>query len=183
MNRLKGIINTIKSRITKQEVKVFVTLLIAVTVFLIVYLILSLTVPLVDPTTTCYTNQQKITTNILMYTAENEGVLPQKDVWEVIEIEKQDLQCPLAEKGTKNSYGYNIRLSGVALKSIEYTDRKILISDTTAKNNMISNIGDISPRHDNGFIVSFCDGHTSWGIKIIDEDMLNQKGSAIKAED
>jgi len=111
--------------------------------------------------TACLNNQRQITTAVLMFAQDHDELLPSTtSVWGDISLDKGVLVCPTAGTKIKNAYGYNYWVGGKALGEVSDPVSTVLTADGT-QNTLITGIADIDPRHANGAIMSYLDGHVA----------------------
>ena len=115
--------------------------------------------------TTCTSNQKQIATAVMMYTQENDEIMPPATNWaSEIGVTGKILQCPTAGKKISVAYGYNGTVAGKGLGQIQFpVDTICTIDAEGAPDDVItpSSVDSIARRHDGKAIVSFIDSHVA----------------------
>ena len=110
--------------------------------------------------TTCTSNQKQIATAVMMYTQENNEIMPPATNWaSAIDVTGKILQCPTAGKKIAVAYGYNGNVAGLGLGEIDDPVSVILTADSVAEENLMYTPKDIDPRHVQKAIMSYVDSH------------------------
>ena len=97
-----------------------------------------------------------------MYIQEHNEILPSvANFWSVINVSKNILVCPNANKRIPNSYGYNSSISELHLGAIYKPTEVFLIADALPGSGNIISIENGAPRHyrRTKLIASYVDGH------------------------
>jgi prepilin-type N-terminal cleavage/methylation domain-containing protein/prepilin-type processing-associated H-X9-DG protein len=118
--------------------------------------------------TSCLNNQKQIATALLLYAQDHEEVLPSaEEVWGVIGLDRGVLVCQTAGKKVLNGYGYDSKVSGVALGDILQPDSTFLCVDASSKAgsplNVVYEKTQVAQRHGNKAIAAYADGHVAVG--------------------
>ena len=119
----------------------------------------------------CMSNQKQISQEIIIY-AEEKEIMPDKYVWDKLDIRERVLICPNMrnKKELINSYGYNNNLANINTEKIFSPNETILIAD--AKEQLIDTIKQIDMRHDDKTVAAFAYGH----VEVTDNGFYLIKG-------
>lgn len=151
--------------------------------------------------TTCTSNQHHIYLAITMYLQDNNETYPLvSSVWNGVDA--QILRCPTQQNllgenpppgsGTVNDYLYSKFIAGKALGDVRFPTDEIFCADAAPLDgpgdgnrtaNVLATPGDLSFRHNDGFIATFCDGHAEmmkepppmWVISAADAGLFSQE--------
>jgi len=116
----------------------------------------------------CLANQRQIAAAILMYSQDNDEIMPAADrVWTHINMDAQIVQCPSAGADAGNAYVYSGYLSSLPIGNVTSPALELLTADgahaaTTLPltyANTAYTYYDISLRHMSKAVLSFMDGH------------------------
>jgi prepilin-type N-terminal cleavage/methylation domain-containing protein/prepilin-type processing-associated H-X9-DG protein len=112
--------------------------------------------------TQCLNNQRQIATSMLMFAQDHEETLPiATTVWGEVELPVKLLRCPSVSTKTGNTYGYNERLSGLALGDITDPTKALMLADSDQSANLLLRMMDITLRHMNKALCAYADGHVA----------------------
>ena len=107
--------------------------------------------------TACINNQKQIVTGALIYSQENEEVMP--DNLDQLGIPAKVFVCPTAGKNAGYGYGYNSEVRAEGLGMIPKPETVICTTDSTATDKVLDSYTKIDNRHAGKAIASYCDGH------------------------
>ena len=112
--------------------------------------------------TACLNNQRQIVTLALIYTQDNDEMLPSTtNFWQSINATPKILICPTLTKGAGNSYGVNAGLNSVALGDVASPTTSLMTADALGGVTVVSSSANCDKRHSGNFIASYVDGHVS----------------------
>lgn len=135
--------------------------------------------------TTCTNNQRQLIVGIQMYCQDNQETLPDAKEWNTKLSGSYGLigkifDCPtstMAGADSKPDYFYvgGSFLSGVSLGDVKNHDRCIVLGDLVkntlpyvndnGENDLLVAASQVDPRHNNGAVFAYLDGHVEWMSK------------------
>jgi prepilin-type N-terminal cleavage/methylation domain-containing protein/prepilin-type processing-associated H-X9-DG protein len=113
--------------------------------------------------TKCLSNQRQIALSIMMYTQDNNEILPPANATTLtssVSVPAGILVCP--DSTNTNGYGYSYGLNLSALGAIITPEQTPMTTDAASTDNVIRFLADVATRHNNGAIISYVDGHVAY---------------------
>ncbi|HEX2951402.1 MAG TPA: hypothetical protein VHV83_17805 [Armatimonadota bacterium] len=114
--------------------------------------------------TQCTSSQKQIATAIEIYAQEHTQRMPAAaTVWTAIGVPEKVLHCfSVKSKQRRIDYGYNTMLSQLQLIDIPDPVNTVMTSDSDQRSHLLYTWRDEAPRHRDGVIASFADGHVAY---------------------
>jgi prepilin-type processing-associated H-X9-DG protein len=110
-------------------------------------------------------NVTQLNLGVMMYASDNKDLFPSGATWcdalKQYSMNEKTFLCAQAKPGQRCHYALNAQLVGRELKDVQVPAETVLIFETDGGWNLSGSRELLlaKPRHDNGYVVGFADGH------------------------